>query len=162
MEAEVIVHSDFSASDRDYESQLHTLESEETETEDQEPEEVPSRELALSSPPSPQQDARPALGGCTGDSEVQAQDELLCSDKKVNQTEAVCTRGLTNGFHRHGESLDSVESGDSDSIQDGGVDAQPVKCQLLSPAQQESPLCSNSGLTSSSSASENTAPVHNH
>ncbi|XP_064932824.1 immunoglobulin superfamily DCC subclass member 4 isoform X1 [Columba livia] len=162
VEAEVIVHSDFSASDRDYESQLHALESEETETEDQEPEEVSSGELALPSSPSPQQDARPVLGGCTGDSEVQAQDELLCSDKKVNQTEAVCSHGLTNGFHRHGESLDSVESRDSDSIQDGAGDAQPVKCQSLSPAPEEYPLCSNSGLTISSSASENMARVHNH
>ncbi|XP_074956833.1 immunoglobulin superfamily DCC subclass member 4 isoform X2 [Phalacrocorax aristotelis] len=162
VEAEVIVHSDFSASDRDYDSQLHTLESEETETEDQEPEELPCGELTLSSSPGTQQDASHVLGDCTGNPEVQAQDELLCTDRKTNRTEADCIRGLTNGFHRHGESLDSVESGDSDSIQEGRGDVQPVKCQSLSLAPEEAPLCSNSGLTSSSSASENMACVHNH
>ncbi|XP_064312151.1 immunoglobulin superfamily DCC subclass member 4 isoform X2 [Phalacrocorax carbo] len=162
VEAEVIVHSDFSASDRDYDSQLHTLESEETETEDQEPEELPCGELTLPSSPGTQQDASHVLGDCTGNPEVQAQDELLCTDRKTNRTEADCIRGLTNGFHRHGESLDSVESGDSDSIQEGRGDVQPVKCQSLSLAPEEAPLCSNSGLTSSSSASENMACVHNH
>lgn len=162
MEAEVIVHSDFSASDRDYDSQLHTLESEETETEDQEPEELPSGELALPGSPSTQQDATQVLVGCTGDSEVQTQNELLCTDRKTNKTEAICIRGLTNGFHRHGESLDSVESGESDSIQEARADVQPGKCQSLSPAQEEATLCSNSCLTSSSSASENMACVHNH
>ncbi|XP_076204189.1 immunoglobulin superfamily DCC subclass member 4 isoform X5 [Aptenodytes patagonicus] len=162
VEAEVIVHSDFSASDRDYDSQLHTLESEETETEDQEPEELPSGELALPGSSSTQQDTSQVLVDCMGNSEVQAQDELLCIDRKTNKTEAVCIRGLTNGFHRHGESLDSVESGDLDSIQEGRGDVQPVKCQSLSTAPEEAPLCSNSGLTSSSSASENMACVHNH
>lgn len=162
MEAEVIVHSDFSASDRDYGSQLHTLESEETETEDQEPEELPSGELALPSSPSTRQDASQTLVDGTGNSEVQAQDELFCTDRKTNKTEAVGICGLTNGFHRHGESLDSVESGDSDSIQEGRGGVQPIKCQSLFPAPEEAPLCSNSGLTSSSSASENMACVHNH
>ncbi|KAM6060293.1 immunoglobulin superfamily DCC subclass member 4 isoform 4-T4 [Theristicus caerulescens] len=162
VEAEVIVHSDFSASNRDYDSQLHTLESEETETEDQEPEELPSGELALPGSPSTQQDASQVLLDCTGNSELQAQDELLCTNRKTDKTEAVSIRGLTNGFHRHGESLDSVESGDSDSVQEGRGDVQPVKCQSLSPTPEEAPLCNNSGLTSSSSASENMACVHNH
>lgn len=159
MEAEVIVHSDFSASDRDYDSQLHTLESEETETEDQEPGELPSAELALPSSPSSQQDTSQVLVDCTGSSEVQAQDELLCTDRKPNRTETVCVRGLTNGFHRHRESLDSVESGDSDFTQEVKGDVQPGKCQALSPAMEEAPLCSNSGLTSSSSASENMSTI---
>uniref|UniRef100_A0A8C2UES0 Immunoglobulin superfamily DCC subclass member 4 n=1 Tax=Coturnix japonica TaxID=93934 RepID=A0A8C2UES0_COTJA len=47
VEAEVIVHSDFSASDRDYDSQLHTLDGQETETKEQEPEEFSSGDLAL-------------------------------------------------------------------------------------------------------------------
>uniref|UniRef100_A0A8C8B7H7 Immunoglobulin superfamily DCC subclass member 4 n=1 Tax=Otus sunia TaxID=257818 RepID=A0A8C8B7H7_9STRI len=162
VEAEVIVHSDFSASDRDYDSQLHTLECEEVETEDQEPEELPSGELALPSSPSTQQDSSQVLVDCTGNSEAQAPDELLRTDRKTTKTEAVCIGGLTNGFHRHGESLDSVESGDSDSIQEGSGDVQPVKCQSLSSDLEEAPLCSNSGLTSSSSASESMACVHNH
>ncbi|GAB0194258.1 immunoglobulin superfamily DCC subclass member 4 [Grus japonensis] len=159
VEAEVIVHSDFSASDRDYDSQLHTLESEETETEEQEPDELPSGQPALPSSPSTQQDASQVL---VGNSEVQTQDELLGTDRKTNEPEAVSIRGLTNGFHRHRESLDSVESGDLDSIQEGRGDVQPAKCQSLSTALEEAPLCSNSGLTSSSSASENVACVHNH
>uniref|UniRef100_A0A8B9E552 Immunoglobulin superfamily DCC subclass member 4 n=1 Tax=Anser cygnoides TaxID=8845 RepID=A0A8B9E552_ANSCY len=162
VEAEVIVHSDFSASDRDYDSQLHALDTEETESEEQEPEELPSGELALPGSPGAQQDAGQALGGCRGSSEVQTQEEPLHTTRGTPKTEAVCIPGLTNGFHRHGESLDSVESGDSDSIQECRGDVQPVKCQSLSVALEEAPLCSNSGLTSSSSASENMASVHNH
>lgn len=161
MEAEVIVHSDFSASDRDYDSQLHTLESEETETEDQEPEELPSGEPAPPGSPSTQQNAHQVLEDCMGRSGGEAQDELG-SDRQSNQAEAISIRGLTNGFHRHRESLNSVESGDLDSVQDGRTDARPVKCQLLSLALEEVPLCSNSGLTSSSSASENVVCVHKH
>ncbi|XP_071424724.1 immunoglobulin superfamily DCC subclass member 4 isoform X1 [Pithys albifrons albifrons] len=157
VEAEVIVHSDFSASDRDYDSQLHTLGSEETEVEEQEPEELPSAELALAGSPSPQQDTAQVLVDCTGDSGAQAQ-----ADTKTDTAEAVCIRGLTNGFHRHGESLDSVGSGDSDSIPEGEGEVQPVKGQLLSTASEEAPLWSNSGLTSPSSASENMARVHSH
>uniref|UniRef100_A0A8C5X9J3 Immunoglobulin superfamily DCC subclass member 4 n=1 Tax=Malurus cyaneus samueli TaxID=2593467 RepID=A0A8C5X9J3_9PASS len=73
VEAEVIVHSDFSASDRDYDSQLHTLESEETEIEDQDPEELPSGELALSISPSSQQDTGQVLVDRTDNLETQAQ-----------------------------------------------------------------------------------------
>uniref|UniRef100_A0A8B9NSB7 Immunoglobulin superfamily DCC subclass member 4 n=1 Tax=Apteryx owenii TaxID=8824 RepID=A0A8B9NSB7_APTOW len=162
VEAEVIVHSDFSASDRDYDSRLHTLDSEETENEDQEPEEFPSSDLALPGSPSNQQGAGQPLMDCKGNSEVQTQGGPLSTDRKTNETEAVCIHGLTNGFHRHGESLHSVESGDSDSIQEGRGDVQPVKCQSLSMAAEDAPLCSNSGLTSSPSASENMTYVHNH
>uniref|UniRef100_A0A8C3D843 Immunoglobulin superfamily DCC subclass member 4 n=1 Tax=Corvus moneduloides TaxID=1196302 RepID=A0A8C3D843_CORMO len=162
VEADVIVHSDFSASDRDYDSKLHTLESEETEIEDQEPEELPLGELALPIFPSSQQDTGQVLVDCMDNLETQAQAELLCTDTKTDKPGAVCTHGLTNGFHRHGESLDSVESGGSDSIQEGRGDMQPGKCQLLSTAPEEALLCSNSGLTSPSSASENMVHVHNH
>ncbi|XP_065590428.1 immunoglobulin superfamily DCC subclass member 4 [Cyrtonyx montezumae] len=162
VEAEVIVHSDFSASDRDCDSQLHTLDGQETETEEQEPEEVSFGDLALPSSPHTQQDASQALMGCSGNVEVQTQDELLCTPRTTNHTQAACIPGLTNGFHRNGESLDSVESGDSDSIPEGSGDVQPAKCQALSVAPEEAPLCADSGLTSSSSASENIAHVHNH
>lgn len=161
MEAEVIVHSDFSASDRDYDSQLHTLESEETETEDQEREGLVSGEPAPPSSPSTQQDAYQVSEECTGRSGGEARDELG-TDRQTNQPEAVGICGLTNGFHRHRESLDSVESEDLDSVQDGRTDVQPVKCQSFSLALEEVPLCSNSGLTSSSSASENVVCVHKH
>lgn len=161
VEAEVIVHSDFSASDRDCDSQLHTLDGQQTEAEEQEHEEFSPGDLALPSNPSTQQDAHQELMDCSGDVEVQTQDELLYATIKANRTEAVCIPGLTNGFHRNGESLDSVESGDSDSIPEGRADVQPVKSQALSVAPEEAPLCSNSSLTSSS-ASENIARVHNH
>uniref|UniRef100_A0A8C3V1F9 IGDC4 protein n=1 Tax=Catharus ustulatus TaxID=91951 RepID=A0A8C3V1F9_CATUS len=164
VEAEVIVHSDFSASDRDYDSQLHILESEETQMEEQEPGEPPLAELALPISPSSQQDTGQVLVDCTDNLEAQAQAELLCTDTdtKTDTPEAVCIRGLTNGFHRHGESLDSGESGDSDSIQEGRSDVQPVKCHLFSMAPEEALLCSNSGLTSPSSAAENMACVPSH
>ncbi|NXU84234.1 IGDC4 protein, partial [Xiphorhynchus elegans] len=157
VEAEVIVHSDFSASDRDYDSQLHTLASEETEMEEQEPEELPSAELALPGSPSSPQDTSPVLVDCTGDLGAQAQ-----ADTQTHQAEALCIRGLTNGFHQHGESLDSVGSGDSDSLPEGRGDVQPAKGQLLSRPQEETPLCSNSGLASPSSASETVARGHSH
>lgn len=132
--------------------------------EDQEPGEPPLAELALPISPSSQQDTGQVLVDCTDNLEVQAQAELLCTDTdtKTDTPEAVCIRGLTNGFHRHGESLDSVESGDSDSIQEGRSDVQPVKCHLFSMAPEEALLCSNSGLTSPSSAAENMACVPSH
>lgn len=138
------------------------MESEETEIEDQEPEELPLGELALPVSPSSQQDTGQVLVDSMSNLEAQAQAELLCTDTKTDKPEAVCIHELTNGFHRHGESLDSVESGGSDSIQEGRGDVQPSKCQLLSTAPEEALLCSNTGLTSPSSASENMAHVHNH
>lgn len=130
--------------------------------EDQEPGELPLAELALPISPSSQQDTGQVLVDCMDSLEAQAQAELLCTDTKTDSPEAVCIRGLTNGFHRHGESLDSVESGDSDSIQEGSSDVQPVKCHLFSMAPEEALLCSNSGLTSPSSAAENMACVPSH
>ncbi|NWY01492.1 IGDC4 protein, partial [Nothoprocta ornata] len=159
VEAEVIVHSDFSASDRDYDSQLHTLDSEETETEDQEPEEFPCGDRALPASPSTQQDLGHPL---TDNPEVQTQRGPLSTDQKTSKAEAACIHGLSNGFHRHGESLQSVRSGDSGSVQEGRGHQQPVKCQSLSVAPEDAPLGRNSGLTCSSSASENTTYVHNH
>lgn len=100
------------------------------------------------------------LVDCMDSLEAQAQAELLCTDTKTDKPEAVCIHGLTNGFHREG--LDSEENGDSDSTQEGRGDVQPVKCQLLSLAPEEALPCSNSALTSPSSASENMAHVHDH
>ncbi|XP_061855960.1 immunoglobulin superfamily DCC subclass member 4 isoform X3 [Colius striatus] len=159
VEAEVIVHSDFSASDRDYDSQLHTLETEETETEAQEAEDD---ELPLPASPSTQQDTKQVVLDCMGSAEAQAQEEPLCTDRKTSTTEALCVPGLTNGFHGHRERLDSEESGGLGSIQEGRGDLQPLKCQALCPAPEETPLCSNSGFTSPSSACGSMACVPSH
>ncbi|XP_053899129.1 immunoglobulin superfamily DCC subclass member 4 isoform X1 [Malaclemys terrapin pileata] len=160
VEAEIIVHSDFSASDRD--SQLHTLDTEEMGPEDHNPENVPSDEQPLHTSASAKQNVSKALADCQGKPELQTQDALLSTDRKTNKTEAVSPHGLTNGFHRHGESLDSMESGDSDCLQEGRGNVQPVKCQAFPTGQQDPPLCSISALINSSSASENVTRVHNH
>ncbi|KAM7152071.1 immunoglobulin superfamily DCC subclass member 4 isoform 3-T3 [Macrochelys suwanniensis] len=162
VEAEVIVHSGFSASDRDCDSQLHPLGAEEMDPEDHNPENVPSDEQRLHTSPSAKQKVSQALADCPGKPELQTQDALLSTDRKTNKMEAVGPHGLTNGFHRHGESLDSMESGDSDCLQEGRGNVQPVKCQPFPTGQQDAPLCSVSALINSSSASENVTRVHNH
>ncbi|XP_029766616.1 immunoglobulin superfamily DCC subclass member 4 [Terrapene carolina triunguis] len=160
VEAEIIVHSDFSASDRD--SPLHTLDAEEMDPEDHNPENDPSDEQPLHTSANAKQNVSKALVDCQGKPELQTQDALLSTDRKTNKMEAVGPLGLTNGFHRHGESLDSMESGDSDCLQEGRGNVQPVKCQAFPTGQQDAPLCSISALINSSSASENVTRVHNH
>ncbi|XP_039346016.1 immunoglobulin superfamily DCC subclass member 4 isoform X3 [Mauremys reevesii] len=162
VEAEVIVHSDFSASDRDCNSQLHTLDTEEMDPEDHNPENVPSDEHPLHTSANAKQNVSKAVVDCQGKPELQTQDALLSTDRKTNKMEAVGPHGLTNGFHRHGESMDSMESGDSDCLQEGRGNVQPVKCQAFPTGQQDAPLCSISALINSSSASENVTHVHNH
>ncbi|XP_050823418.1 immunoglobulin superfamily DCC subclass member 4 isoform X2 [Gopherus flavomarginatus] len=162
VEAEVIVHSDFSASDRDCDSQLHTLDTEEMDPEDHNPENVPSDEHPLHTLANAKQNVSKALVDCQGKPELRTQDALLSTDRKTNKMEAVGPHGLTNGFHRHGESMDSMESGDSDCLQEVRGNVQPVKCQAFPTGQQDAPLCSISALINSSSASENMTHVHNH
>ncbi|CAM5087582.1 unnamed protein product [Natator depressus] len=162
VEAEVIVHSDFSASDRDCDSQLHTLDAEETDPEDHSPENVPSDEQPLQTSPNAKQNVSIAFVDCQGKPELQTQDAMLSTDRKTNKMEAVGSHGLTNGFHKHEESLDSMESGDSDSLQEDRGNVQSVKCQAFPTGQQDAPLCSISALINSSSASENVTRVHNH
>ncbi|XP_044836855.1 immunoglobulin superfamily DCC subclass member 4 isoform X2 [Mauremys mutica] len=162
VEAEVIVHSDFSASDRDCDSQLHTLDTEEMDPEDHNPENVPSDEHPPHTSANTKQNVSKAVVDCQGKPELQTQDALLSTDRKTNKMEAVGPHGLTNGFHRHGESMDSMESGDSDCLQEGRGNVQPVKCQAFPTGQQDAPLCSISALINSSSASENVTHVHNH
>ncbi|XP_073160444.1 immunoglobulin superfamily DCC subclass member 4 isoform X5 [Lepidochelys kempii] len=162
VEAEVIVHSDFSASDRDCDSQLHTLDAEETDPEDHSPENVPSDEQPLQTSPNAKQNVSIAFVDCQGKPELQTQDAMLSTDRKTNKMEAVGPHGLTNGFHKHGESLDFMESGDSDSLQEDRGNVQSVKCQAFPTGQQDAPLCSISALINSSSASENVTRVHNH
>ncbi|XP_032621917.1 immunoglobulin superfamily DCC subclass member 4 [Chelonoidis abingdonii] len=162
VEAEVIVHSDFSASDRDCDSQLHTLDTEEMDPEDHNPENVPSDEHSLHTSANAKQNVSKALVVCQGKPELRTQDALLSTDRKTNKMEAVGPHGLTNGFHRHGESMDSMESGDSDCLQEVRGNVQPVKCQAFPTGQQDAPLCSISALINSSSASENVTHVHNH
>ncbi|XP_067411664.1 immunoglobulin superfamily DCC subclass member 4 isoform X2 [Emydura macquarii macquarii] len=158
VEAEVIVHSDFSASGRDCDSPLQMLDTEGMDPEDHDPANFPSNDQTLHTSLNTKQKGSKASVGCQGKPELQTQEALLKTDRKMNKMEAVGTPGLTNGFHRHGESLDSVESGDSDCLQEGRGNEQPVKYQ----GQKATPLCSISGLINSSSASENVTHVHNH
>uniref|UniRef100_A0A8C8SWK6 Immunoglobulin superfamily DCC subclass member 4 n=1 Tax=Pelusios castaneus TaxID=367368 RepID=A0A8C8SWK6_9SAUR len=158
VEAEVIVHSDFSASDRDCGSQLHMLDTEEVDPEDHDLANFPSDDQTLHTSPNTKQKVSQVLGGSQGKPERQSQEASLSTDRKRKKMEAVGSHGLTNGFHRHGESLDSMESEDLDCLQEGRGNEQPVKCH----GQQATPLCNISGLINSSSASEHVPCVHNH
>uniref|UniRef100_A0A674IS01 Immunoglobulin superfamily DCC subclass member 4 n=1 Tax=Terrapene triunguis TaxID=2587831 RepID=A0A674IS01_9SAUR len=86
VEAEIIVHSDFSASDRD--SPLHTLDAEEMDPEDHNPENDPSDEQPLHTSANAKQNVSKALVDCQGKPELQTQDALLSTDRKTNKMEA--------------------------------------------------------------------------
>ncbi|XP_074862789.1 immunoglobulin superfamily DCC subclass member 4 isoform X3 [Carettochelys insculpta] len=156
VEAEVIVHSDFSASDRGCGSRLPVLDSEETDPEDRDPECLSSEDQPHRRSPNSKQNVSKVR------TELQSQAAPLSTDRKMTQVEAVSTLGLTNGFHRLGESGDSLDSGDTDCPQAGSGTVQPVKCQAFPAGQQDPPRCSISALINSSSASENVMCAHNH
>nr|XP_006129238.1 immunoglobulin superfamily DCC subclass member 4 isoform X2 [Pelodiscus sinensis]XP_014432075.1 immunoglobulin superfamily DCC subclass member 4 isoform X1 [Pelodiscus sinensis] len=162
VEAEVIVHSDFSAADRDCGSRLHPLDIEETEPEEHSPDNFPSDEPLLDASPIARSNVSKAIVDSPGQPERHAQESPLSTDRKTNKVEAVGTCGLTNGFPRHGENGNSVESGDSGCLQAGRGNIQPAKCQAFPTGPQDAPLCSISALINSSSASENVTRVHNH
>ncbi|XP_059570531.1 immunoglobulin superfamily DCC subclass member 4 isoform X1 [Alligator mississippiensis] len=161
VEAEVIVHSDFSASNKDYSVQLPDVD--EVEGEDHDPEHFPSEDQTLRAHTTTQQDVSKTLGDSEGPPELQPPDVLLGTDRRqTNKVESACAHRLANGFHRPQDGLDPVESRDSDSAQEDRGSAEPVKCQAFSTGQQDAPLCSISCFINSSSASENMMCVHNH
>uniref|UniRef100_A0A8D0GYA7 Immunoglobulin superfamily DCC subclass member 4 n=1 Tax=Sphenodon punctatus TaxID=8508 RepID=A0A8D0GYA7_SPHPU len=152
VEAEVIVHSDFSASDRDYDSQLHTLDTEEMDSEDCNLEPFPADNQSHQASLGSQQ----SIMDHEGTNKPQAHETSLRTDRQTNKMEASDLHGLSNGFHRPVESLDSMECRDSDSLQEGRGDGLTDTCQTYPVGQQHAPLCSSlSGLIHSSSASEN-------
>lgn len=148
VEAEVIVHSDFSASHRSYDSQLHTLDAETPPAEDRDPKHLPT-------PGDPSQKASP------GDSE-ESQDEE--SDPEASGA-LLRTEGLPHkvaaGFPGPAERLDSVGSGDSDFLQDDGENVDSSPCNVFPQSQSQVLLCGGlSSLNNSPSAFENVACTH--
>lgn len=142
MEAEVIVHSDFSASDRGYDSPLPTLDAEGTLSED-----CDTGMLPTESPISK------AFQVLKDKSEAEDPSALRRTEGQTHKT-ATTFLGIAAGLPRPGESLDLVGSGDSDSRQGGKENTQP--CEAF-PAS----LCIGlSSIINAPSVFENVACVH--
>uniref|UniRef100_A0A8C6X3Q7 Immunoglobulin superfamily DCC subclass member 4 n=1 Tax=Naja naja TaxID=35670 RepID=A0A8C6X3Q7_NAJNA len=161
LEAEVIVHSDFLASNRDCGSQLHMLDLERTPCEDCEAETFPMEDLPKQvSYRSSQQDLSVISQDQDGKDEPEAPDTLLKIKKEAHQR-ASKLHGADAGLPQPGGSLDTVGSGDSESSHKGAVDTQPILCDALPTAQPQGFL--HGGLSNridSSSGFENAACVH--
>ncbi|XP_062998506.1 immunoglobulin superfamily DCC subclass member 4 isoform X2 [Elgaria multicarinata webbii] len=158
MEAEVIVHSDFLASDRDCDSQFHMLASEVALSEDCDPEHLPTEDLsqgvAPSSPKRLSKESQDQAGG------VETPGALRRTDRQAHKM-AARSLEMATGFLKAGESLDSVGSGDSGSLQEGGENTQSSSCDAFTTGQPRALLCSGlSRIVSSPSMFENMACVH--
>ncbi|KAG8145193.1 hypothetical protein E2320_013556 [Naja naja] len=137
LEAEVIVHSDFLASNRDCGSQLHMLDLERTPCEDCEAETFPMEDLPKQvSYRSSQQDLSVISQDQDGKDEPEAPDTLLKIKKEAHQR-ASKLHGADAGLPQPGGSLDTVGSGDSESSHKGAVDTQPILCDALPTAQPQ-------------------------
>lgn len=158
MEAEVIVHSDFSASDRDFDSQLCVLDGEPVLSEDCEREHLHAKDSS--------QQASPSLSltkvsrDQENKSDPEAHSVLLRIDGQAHKMAAEFLETDT-GFPRPGQSLDSAESGDSDSLPEGGEDAQANLRKAFPTGQSQPLLCSSlSSIINSPSVFESVACVH--
>ncbi|KAJ6662850.1 hypothetical protein lerEdw1_011054 [Lerista edwardsae] len=159
LDAEVIVHSDFSALDRDCDSQLHTLDTGETVSEEGEPKDPPMEDLPRQAPPgSPEQNLSEAFRDQEGESQQEASGTLLRTNKHAHKM-AARLPGVAAAFPRPAESLDSV--GSADSLPRESEDEQPTACEAFSTSQSQALLCGGLSTTiSSSSVFENVACVH--
>ncbi|ETE63738.1 Immunoglobulin superfamily DCC subclass member 4, partial [Ophiophagus hannah] len=137
LEAEVIVHSDFLASNRDCGSQLHMLDLERTPCEDCEPETFPMEDLSKQvSYRSSQQDLSVISQDQDAKGEPEAPDTLLKIKKEAHQR-ASKLRGADAGLPQPGGSLDTEGNRDSVSSHKGAVDTQPILCDALPTAQPQ-------------------------
>uniref|UniRef100_A0A670ZIE0 Immunoglobulin superfamily DCC subclass member 4 n=1 Tax=Pseudonaja textilis TaxID=8673 RepID=A0A670ZIE0_PSETE len=161
LEAEVIVHSDFLASNRDCGSQLHMLDLERTPCKDCEPETFPMEDLPKRvSYRSSQQDLSVISQDQDGKGEPEEPDTLLKIKREAHQR-ASKLHGADVGLPQPGGSLDAVGHGDSESSHKGAVDTQPILCDALPTAQPQGFL--HGGLSNridSPSGFENAACVH--
>ncbi|XP_033022600.1 immunoglobulin superfamily DCC subclass member 4 [Lacerta agilis] len=158
MEAEVIVHSDFSASDRDYDSQLCVLDGEPVLSEDCEREHLHADDSSRQV--SPSLSLTKVSRDQENESDPEAHSVLLRID---GQAHNMATEFLETdtGFPRPGQSLDSAESGDSDSLPEGGEDAQANLRKAFPTGQSQALLCSSlSSIINSPSVFESVACVH--
>ncbi|XP_063169911.1 immunoglobulin superfamily DCC subclass member 4 [Candoia aspera] len=161
LEAEVIVHSDFLASNRDRDSQLHMLDLEGTLCEDGDPEPFPigDRPEQVSSKSS-KQDLSVTSQDRDDKSEPETPDTLLRTEKGAHQR-AFKLHETDTGLPQPGGSLDTMGSGDSESSPKGGVDTQPILCDALPTAQPQDLLHSGlSSIINLPSVFENTVCVH--
>ncbi|XP_058012542.1 immunoglobulin superfamily DCC subclass member 4 isoform X3 [Ahaetulla prasina] len=161
LEAEVIVHSDFLASNRDGGPQLHMLELERTPCEECEPETVPGEDVPEQVSYSPsQQDLSVISQDRDGKGRPEAPDTLL-KIKKEDHQRATKLHGADGGLPQTGGSLDVTGSGDSESSHKGAVDTQPILCDALPTGQPQGLLHSGlSHIMDSPSGFENAACVH--
>lgn len=161
MDAEVIVHSDFSALDRDCDTQLHTLDMEETLSEDGQPKDLHGEDLPQQAPLcSPEQSLSKAFQDQEGESQLEVSGTLLRT-KKHTHTVSTKLPGVAVGFPMPGESLDSVGSTDSISLPREDEDVHPIPCEAFSSSQSQTLLCGGlSTIISPSSVFENVACVH--
>lgn len=155
LEAEVIVHSDFLASNRDCGSQLHMLDLERTPCEDGEPEPFPTEDIPEQvSHTSSQQDLSVISRDQDDQSEPGAADTLLKIKNEAPQR-ASKSHGADGGLPQPGG------SGDSESSHKGEVDTQPILCDALPTAQPQGLLHGGlASITDSPLGFENAACVH--
>ncbi|XP_069481213.1 immunoglobulin superfamily DCC subclass member 4 isoform X2 [Ambystoma mexicanum] len=186
VEAEVIVHSDFSASENNCDCEQSKSESEDLITEEAEKLGCCSSEEVLPQPPdssllrcedTAQDHEEPAHA-------LQTQEELFCMERDTEKGETIVAHNLTNGFHRDGEHIGSLAKTETDFFKEGpGTLQQDTgylkggkgmsqtdtnfvledrgssradKQPLLCPALQDTSLCKNSASRISTSVSEQT------
>ncbi|XP_064421809.1 immunoglobulin superfamily DCC subclass member 4 [Latimeria chalumnae] len=76
---------------------------------------------------------------------------LLNTDTNSSEMEATEAQRLTNGFHGNEENHDSLQNGDTDSLQESKSSSQPVKCHPFLTGQEQ---LSSTGIINTTSASE--------
>ncbi|XP_061451564.1 immunoglobulin superfamily DCC subclass member 4 isoform X2 [Rhineura floridana] len=156
MEAEVIVHSDFSASD--YDTQLCVLDTEETFSEVHDQERLPVEDVSQQASPSL------SLRKMSQDQEDKSDSEASSTSLRIERQAHKMAAGFLEpdiGFPGSGRSLDSVGTGDTNSLQEGGEKAQPIPCSAFPTGQSRALLHAGlSSIISSTSVFESVACVH--
>ncbi|KAL8197438.1 UNVERIFIED_CONTAM: hypothetical protein K2H54_024733 [Gekko kuhli] len=148
VEAEVIVHSDFSASNRGYDAQLRALDTEGPLAEDWGPKRLPA-----------EQD--PPQKAPLGHSEESQEEESDPEASDVVLTPERQTHKMAAGFPGPGECLDSAGSRDSDFLRGEGESVDPAPCDVFPKTQSQVLLCGGlSSLIQSPAAFENVACTH--
>ncbi|XP_060611593.2 immunoglobulin superfamily DCC subclass member 4 [Anolis sagrei] len=139
VEAEVIVHSDFSASHRGDVSRLPTEEMEGTLPEDQSLESLPVEDLTLESSPNSLKDNLGKDGEDKHEPEIPA--SWQGTDQQTCQAATKLLETATSGFFRMDESLDSGQFGDSDTLQGGNKE--PILQDTFPMGQSRALICSS-------------------
>ncbi|XP_042330425.1 immunoglobulin superfamily DCC subclass member 4 isoform X1 [Sceloporus undulatus] len=162
VEAEVIVHSDFSASHRDYVSQLPIVDLEGTLSEDQDPDSMPAEDLSQKvSPSSSKEDLSKPTQEAEEKSKAEGLDSWPRTDWQTPKMACSLPETAALGFCGVEESQGSVQSGDSNSLQEGRENEEPTPQDTSLTGQPQAHLCSgHSGLRSSLAGFENMVCSH--